>query len=142
MKRKVLHVQKGIVMIAEQGCKGLINDLEDYGFEEGMPCPTPHKILAPEVFWAELIREAHNSNFAEGDSRRRKDSGRIYGGRKWTRTYKSISTNVNHARRQQTRGSHQMYQSQDYQSHEDLPKESMQTSLGHYRTQNEETGSS
>jgi hypothetical protein len=50
MKRKVLHVKKGIVMIAEQGCKGLINDLEDYGFEEGMPCPTPHKILAPEVF--------------------------------------------------------------------------------------------
>jgi hypothetical protein len=36
-----------IVMITDQKQKGFIDNPEDYVFKDGMPCPTPHIILAP-----------------------------------------------------------------------------------------------
>jgi hypothetical protein len=61
MKSKTLHVRNRIIMITNQTRSGFIDDPEDYAFKEGMPCPTTHKILAPQGFRKEIITEAHNS---------------------------------------------------------------------------------
>jgi hypothetical protein len=76
MKSKILHVQNGIVYITNQTRRGFIDDPEDYAFKEGMPCPTTHKILAPQGFRKEIIPEAHNSKFA-GHGRRFKTQERL-----------------------------------------------------------------
>jgi hypothetical protein len=64
LKRQILHVQNGIVYITNQIRRGFIDDPDDYAFKEGMPCPTTHKILAPQGFRKEIITEGHNSKFA------------------------------------------------------------------------------
>jgi hypothetical protein len=48
MKNKVLHVCNRIVMITDQRQKVFIDNPDDYGFQDGMPCPTPHKIRHKE----------------------------------------------------------------------------------------------
>jgi hypothetical protein len=64
MKRQILHVRNGIVYITLQTRRGFIDDPDDYAFKEGMPCQTPHKILAPQGFRKKKITKAHNSRFA------------------------------------------------------------------------------
>jgi hypothetical protein len=48
LKRQVLHVQNGIFYITKQIRQGFNDDPDDYAFKKGMPCPTTHKILAPQ----------------------------------------------------------------------------------------------
>jgi hypothetical protein len=63
-KNKILHVCNGIFIITNQKQSGFMDDQEDYAFKDGMPCPSTHKILAPQGFRKEIIMEAHNSKFA------------------------------------------------------------------------------
>jgi hypothetical protein len=69
MKRQILHIRNGIVYITNQTRRGFIDDPDDYAFNESMPCPTTHKILAPYGFRKEIITKAHNLKFA-GHGRR------------------------------------------------------------------------
>jgi hypothetical protein len=64
MKRQIINVRNGIVYITNQTRRGFIDEPDDFALEEGMPCPTTHKILAPQGFRKEIITEAPNSKFA------------------------------------------------------------------------------
>jgi hypothetical protein len=93
MKKKVRHVCNGIVMITDQRRKGFIDNLEDYGFQDGMPCPASHKILAPDGFQKELITEAHNSKFA-GHGGRFKTEERLRQDFWWPNMDKDITEHI------------------------------------------------
>jgi hypothetical protein len=93
MRKHILHVRKGIVYITNQTRRGFIDDPEDYACKEGMPCPTTHKILAPQGFRKEIITEAHNSKFA-GHGGQFKTQERLRQDFWWTHMDKDIKEHI------------------------------------------------
>jgi hypothetical protein len=101
MSKHILHVQNGIVCITNQTRRGFKNDPDDYAFKEGMPCPTTHKILAPQRFRKEIITEAHNSKFA-GHGRRLKKQERLRQDCSWPHMDKDIKEHIDQCKPCQT----------------------------------------